>query len=152
MFYIYRILIHQNLKRLQSMVSKLFVMMIGLVVLQTGSVFAQAGAANVVAHGVLALMGGGREAKQEKVIDQSTTREKISGSNVAVLRVKESDIKSKAKSHIITLQNRLTQYDSLYTNNQTLTIPKNELSAAPIDSSQIKRATSIQKDTTGAKP
>ena len=75
--------------------------MVSLVVFQTGNVFAQLNGANVAAHGVLALVGGDREAKQEKIIDQSTTQEKISGSNVMVLRVKESDIKSKAKAHII---------------------------------------------------
>jgi hypothetical protein len=72
------------------------------------------------------LWGGGREAKQEKLIDKSTTQEKINGSNVMVLRVKESDIKSKAKAHIIALQNRLNQYDSLYKNNQPINIPKND--------------------------
>ena len=38
------------------------------------------------------------------------------------MRVKETDIKSKAKVHIIVLQNRLNQYDSLYKNNQRLDI------------------------------
>jgi len=100
--------------------------MIMLVVFQTGSVFAQLAGANLAAHGVLALIGGGREKKQEKIIDKSTTQEKISGINVSVLRVKESDIKSKAKAHIIALQNRLEQYHSQYKNNEPLTIPKND--------------------------
>jgi hypothetical protein len=43
-----------------------------------------------------------------------------------VLRVKESDIKSKAKAHIIALQNRLTLYNTQYKNNQPLDIPKND--------------------------
>ena len=109
-----------------KLISSLFFIMIMLVVFQSSSVFAQVATANVVSHGVLALVGGGREAKQEKIIDRSTTQEKISGSNVTVLRVKESDIKSKAKAHIIALQNRLNQYDSLYKNNQPLDIPKND--------------------------
>ena len=109
-------------------INRLFFVIVLLFVFQTGSVYAQIGvsAANVAAHGVLALVGGSREKKQEKIIDQSTTQEKISGSNVTVLRVKESDIKSKAKVHIIALQNRLKQYDSLYKNNQPLDIPKND--------------------------
>jgi hypothetical protein len=97
-----------------------------LVVFQTGSVFAQLAGANLAAHGVLALIGGNREKKQEKIIDKSSTQEKISGVNVTVLRVKESDIKSKAKNHIIVLQNRLTQYNTQYKNNQPLTVPKND--------------------------
>ena len=111
-----------------KLINRLFFVIILFVVFQTGSVYAQIGvsAANVAAHGVLALVGGSREEKQEKIIDQSTTQEKISGSNVTVLRVKESDIKSKAKVHIIALQNRLNQYDSLYKNNQPVNIPKND--------------------------
>ena len=108
------------------LISKLFVVIVLLVVFQTGNVLAQLTGANVAAHGVLALVGGDRDAKQQKIIDQSTTQEKISGSNVTVLRVKESDIKSKAKVHIIALQNRLNQYDSLYKNNLPLNIPKND--------------------------
>ena len=109
-----------------KLISRLFLFMIFLVVLQTGSVFAQLAGANLAAHGVLALIGGGREKKQEKIIDKSTTQEKISGINVTVLRVKESDIKSKAKAHIIALQNRLEQYHIHYKNNEPLTIPKND--------------------------
>ncbi|MEO8710548.1 MAG: hypothetical protein ABI405_00425 [Parafilimonas sp.] len=109
-----------------KLISRLFFVMAVLVVFQTGNTFAQIAAANIAAHGVLAIVGGGRQAKQEKIIDQSTKQEKISGSNVMVLRVKESDIKSKAKAHIIALQSRLDQYDSLYKNNQPLDIPKND--------------------------
>ena len=110
-----------------KLINRLFVLIILLVIFQTNSTYAQIGSAvNVAGHGVLALVGGGREAKQEKLIDKSTTQEKISGSNVTVLRVKESDIKSKAKAHIIALQNRLNQYDSLYKNNQPINIPKND--------------------------
>ena len=108
------------------LISKLFVVIVLLVVFQTGNVLAQLTGANVAAHGVLALVGGDREAKQEKIIDRSTTQEKISGSNVNILRVKESDIKSKAKAHIIALQNRLDQYHLQYENNQPLNIPKND--------------------------
>ncbi len=43
-----------------------------------------------------------------------------------MLRVKEQDIRSKAKSHIIALQNRLDQYEALYKNNQPIDIPKND--------------------------
>jgi len=97
-----------------------------LAFLQTGSVFAQLAGANLAAHEVLALIGGNRAKKQEKIIDKSTTEEKISGLNVSVLRVKEPDIKSKAKAHILALQNRLTQYHTQYKNNQPLTVPKKD--------------------------
>ncbi len=107
-------------------ISRLSFVIVLVVIFQTNSVSAQMAAANIAAHGVLALMGGSREKKQEKIIDQSTTQEKISGSNVMVLRVKESDIRSKAKAHIIALQNRLTQYNIQYKNNQPVTIPKND--------------------------
>lgn len=40
--------------------------------------------------------------------------------------VNESEIKSKAKSHIIALQNRLTQYNNLYKSNQPLIVPKKD--------------------------
>ncbi|MDQ2720654.1 MAG: hypothetical protein M3Z26_12975 [Bacteroidota bacterium] len=109
-----------------KLISRLFLFMIFLVVFQTGSVFAQMAGANLAAHGVLALVGGNRGKKQEKIIDRSSTQEKISGLNVTVLRVKESDIKSKAKNHIIALQNRLTQYNTQYKNDQPLTVPKND--------------------------
>jgi hypothetical protein len=95
-------------------------------VFQTAHVFAQVAGANLVAHGVLALVGGNREKKQEKIIEKSSTSEKIGGLNVTVLRVKESDIKSKAKKNIIALQNRLTQYNTQYKNNQPLIVPKND--------------------------
>jgi hypothetical protein len=97
-----------------------------LLVVQTSNVFAQVAGANLVAHGVLAIIGGNREKKQEKIIEKSSTQEKISGLNVIVLRVKESEIKSKAKNHIIALQNRLTQYNTQYKNNQPLIVPKND--------------------------
>ena len=108
--------------------SRIFFIVMLLFVFQTGSVFAQIGgsAGSLAVHGVLALVGSNREKKQEKIIDQSTTQEKISGSNVTVLRVKDSDIKSKAKAHIIVLQNRLSQYNTAYKNNQPLTVPKND--------------------------
>ena len=77
-----------------KLTSRLFFIVLMLVVFQTGSVFAQLAGANLVAHGVLALVGGNREKKQEKIIDKSSTQEKIGGLNVTVLRVKESDIKS----------------------------------------------------------
>ena len=111
-----------------KLISKLFFILVLLVVFQEGSVYAQLGlsAAHVAVNGIEALAGGGREKKQEKIIDQSTTQEKISGSNVTVLRVKESDIRSKAKAHIIALQNRLNQYNTAYKNNQPLTISKND--------------------------
>ncbi len=109
-----------------KLISKFFLFMILLFVLQTESAFAQLAGANLVAHGVLALIGSNHEKKQEKIIDKSSTQEKIGGLNVTVLRVKESDIKSKAKNHIIALQNRLTQYNAQYKNNQPLTVPKND--------------------------
>ena len=110
-----------------KLISSVFFILL-LVVFQTVSAYAQTvvKAANLAAHGVLALVGGNRQAKQEKIIDQSITQQKISGSNITVLRVKESDIKSKAKAHIVALQNRLNQYDSLYKNNLPLDIPKND--------------------------
>ena len=109
-----------------KLISRLFFVVVLMIVFQTSNLFAQLAGANLVAHGALAIIGGNREKKQEKIIDQSITQEKISGSNVTVLRVKESDIKSKAKAHIIALQNRLTQYETQYKNNQPLEIPKND--------------------------
>ena len=109
-----------------KLISRPFLFMTCLVALQTGSAFAQLAGANLAAHGVLALIGGSREKKQEKIIDKSTAQEKIGGLNVSVLRVKEPDIKSKAKAHIIALQNRLIQYNTQYKNNQPLTVPKND--------------------------
>lgn len=109
-----------------KLINRLFVLTLILVIFQTNSNAQIGDAVSLVGHGVLALVGGSREAKQEKLIDKSTTQQKINGSNVMVLRVKESDIKSKAKAHIIALQNRLDQYDSLYKNNQPIDIPKND--------------------------
>ena len=109
-----------------KLISRFFLFTIFLVVLQTGSVFAQLAGANLAAHGVLALLGGNREKKQEKIIDKSSTQEKISGLNVTVLRVKESEIKSKAKNHIVAIQNRLTEYNTQYKSNQPLTVPKKD--------------------------
>ncbi len=106
--------------------SKLFFTIVMLIVFQPRNVLAQLAGANIAAHGVLKLIGNGSKAKQEKIIDQSTTQEKISGSNVTVLRVKESDVKSKAKANIIALQNRLSQYNIQYKNNQPLDVPKND--------------------------
>jgi hypothetical protein len=76
-----------------NLINKLFFAIVILMVFQPGNIFAQLAGANIVAHGILKLMGGNKEAKQEKIIDQSTTQEKIAGANVMVLRVKESDIK-----------------------------------------------------------
>src|SRR5947209_1431412 len=82
-----------------------------LIVFQPYNGFGQIeAAANIAAHGVLKLIGGGSKEKQEKIIEQSSTTEKINGQSITVLRVKESDIKSKTKNNIIALQNRLTQY------------------------------------------
>ena len=109
-----------------KLIRRLLFIMIMLLVFQTGNVFAQLAGANIVAHGVLAIVGGSKEKKQEKIIENSSTQEKISGVNAIVLRVKESDIKSKAKNHIIALQNRLTEYNTQYKNNQPLIVPKND--------------------------
>ena len=109
-----------------TLINRLFYVMVLLLVFQPGNIFAQLAGANIAAHGILKLMGGDKQEKQEKIIDQSTTQEKISGSNVTVLRVKESDIKSKAKRNIIALQNRLSQYNIQYKNNQPLDVPKND--------------------------
>jgi hypothetical protein len=109
-----------------KLTNRLFFGMVLLMFFQPGNVFAQLAGANIAAHGILKLMGGDKKEKQEKIMDESTTQEKISGSNVTVLRVKESAIKSKAKSNIIALQNRLTQYNIQYKNNQPLDIPKND--------------------------
>jgi hypothetical protein len=115
-----------KLKPLMKSVPKLLFVIVMPAFFQPGNSFAQLAGANIAAHGILKLMGGDKEAKQEKIIDASTTREKIAGSNVTVLRVKESDIKSKAKNNIIALQNRLSQYHTQYQNNQPLDIPKND--------------------------
>src|SRR6478609_6344567 len=97
-------------------VNKLFFVIVLVVIFQPANVFAQLAGANIAAHGVLKLLGGDNEAKQQKIIDKSTTQEKIAGSNVTELRVKESDIKSKAKNYIIALQNRLSQYNIQFKN------------------------------------
>lgn len=115
-----------------KLIRRLLCSMILLLVFQTGIVFAQVAGANIVAHGVLALVGGSREKKMEKIIEKSSSQEKISGLNVTVLRIKESDIKSKAKSHIIALQNRLTEYNTQYKNNQPLIVPKNDVDLTAI--------------------
>jgi hypothetical protein len=125
-FYFYIISVYKTKHLTMKLIRRSFLFIILLVALQTPSVFAQMAAANLAAHGVLALVGGNREKKQEKIIDKSSTQEKISGLNVTVLRVKESDIKSKAKNHIIALQNRLTQYNTQYKNNQPFTLPKKD--------------------------
>lgn len=109
-----------------KLTNRLFFAMLLLIVFHSGKLFAQSAAVNIAAHGVLKVIGGGSKEKQEKIIEQSQTREKISGSNVTVLRVKESDIKSKAKNNIIALQNRLSQYNILYKNNQPLDVPRND--------------------------
>jgi hypothetical protein len=49
-----------------KLICRLFFIMIMLVVFQTSRVFAQVAAANVVAHGVLALVGGGSREKNWK--------------------------------------------------------------------------------------
>ena len=109
-----------------KLTNRLFLLIISLMIFQPGKVFAQLSGANIAAHGILKLIGSNKNEKQEKIIDQSTTQEKISGSNITVLRVKESDIKSKAKKNIIALQNRLSQYNIQYKNNLPLEIPKND--------------------------
>ena len=125
-FYFYSTLIYQNKNFAMKLINRFFLFMIFLFVLQTGPVFAQMAAANLAAHGVLALIGGNHEKRQEKIIDKSSTQEKISGLNVTVLRVKESEIKSKAKKNIIALQNRLTQYNTQYKNNEPVIVPKKD--------------------------
>lgn len=108
--------------------NRLSFIMVLLNIFPINNVAAQLGvnAAKVAAHGVIAIVGGNQQEKREKIIEQSITQEKIGGIKVTVLRVKESDIKSKAKTHIIALQNRLNEYDSLYKNNQPIDIPKND--------------------------
>ena len=113
------------MKQLKS----LFFAVVLMLFFQTGSVFAQLGGAiSLLGHAGIAAAGSGsgRESKQDKIVDKSTQQEKISGSNVMVLRVKEADIKSKAKANIIALQNRLDQYSSQYKNNQPINIPKKD--------------------------
>ncbi len=70
-----------------SQFKSFFIVVLLLFYFEKESVFAQGGAAgavNLAAHGVLALMGGNHKAKQEKIIEQSTKQEKINGSNVTV--------------------------------------------------------------------
>lgn len=96
---------------------------------QTGSVFAQLSVGSgfsLLTHGISAISNSSRQTKQEKLIDQSSKQEKISGTNVTTLRVKERDIKSKVKTNIIALQNRLDQYAIQYKNNQPIDISKND--------------------------
>lgn len=106
--------------------SHFFILLLFIFIFQTESVFAQLGSLiNIGGHAGLALSGS-RLSKQEKMIDQSSKQEKIAGINTTVLRVKESAIKSKAKGHILALQNRLDQYELQYKNNQPIAIPKND--------------------------
>ena len=110
-----------------KLITKIFLISALFIIFQTINVSAQVvTGANLLAHGVLKLAGGGNKAKQEKIIEHSTTQEKIAGSDATVLRVKEPDIKSKAKAHIIALQKRLGEYHTQYKNNQPINIPKND--------------------------
>ena len=98
-------------------VSRLFFILMILYFVQTNSAFAQmGGVVSGVGHIALWVAGSHKQNKQDKIIDQSIQQEKIAGSNVPVLRVKDADIKSKAKAHIIALQNRLDQYGVQYKN------------------------------------
>lgn len=108
---------------------KFLIALLILFYFQTGSAFAQIGALiNIGGHAALYAARGmsKKEAREEKLIDESSKQEKISGTNVTVLRVKDSDIKSKAKKNIIALQKRLDQYATQYKNNEPLNIPKND--------------------------
>jgi hypothetical protein len=106
-----------------------FLLMFALFYFETNSLHAQLfTAVNLLAHGATALSGSGNshQTKQEKIVDQSTGQQKIAGSNVMTLRVKENEIKSKAKAHIVALQNRLDEYNAAYKSNAPLNIPKND--------------------------
>ncbi len=82
--------------------------------------------AGLVVRGVGALIGGNKEKKQEKTIDKSSSNTKVDGKNVTILRVKDSDIKSKAKAPIIQMQNQLDEYAALVKANAHLSIPKKD--------------------------
>lgn len=107
---------------------RVFVVVLVLVCWQGESAFAQVGTLiSLGVRGGMALArNGDHETKEEKLIDRSSKQEKINGSNITVLRIKDSEIKSKAKGHIIALQNRLDQYATQYKNNEPLDIPKND--------------------------
>ena len=112
-------------------VTRFFIVGLMMFYVQTGSVFAQIGVAtgfSLLTHGISAISksNSNRQTKQEKLIDQSSKQEKINGTNVTMVRVKEHDIKSKAKTNIIKLQNRLDQYAIQYKNNQPIDISKND--------------------------
>lgn len=114
---------HFSMKRL----IKVFMVLLLVFYFQTGSAFAQIGSGVSVGFNLIsAVARGSRARKQEKLIEQSSKQEKIAGSNVTVLRVKESEINSKAKKNIIALQKRLDQYGIQYKNNQPLEISKND--------------------------
>ena len=101
--------------------------------LQTGNVFAHPGGfINQGGHLRLGLAGSGRQSRQEKLIDQSSKQEKISGINTTVPRVSESALKSKAKNHIIALQKRLDEYGALHKSNQPISLPKNDSNVVAI--------------------
>ena len=106
---------------------KIFTVLVLVFYFQIGSAFAQIGSGISVGFNLIsAVARGSRARKQEKIIEQSSKQEKIAGSNVTMLRVKESEINSKAKKNIIALQKRLDQYGMQYKNNQPLEIPKND--------------------------
>ena len=112
-------------------VTRFFIVGLMMFYVQTRSVFAQINVAtgfSLLTRGISAVSKGNsnRQTKQEKLIDLSSKQEKISGTNVTMLRVKEHDIKSKAKTNIIKLQNRLDQYAIQYKNNQPIDISKND--------------------------
>ncbi len=89
-----------------------------IITFQANSVFAQVGA----------VVGGfvNRSEKLDRIVKRSVTQENINGLNITVLRIAEADIKSKAKSNIIALQNRLSEYLMLYKNNQLVNVPRKD--------------------------
>ena len=112
-------------------VTRFFIVGLMMFYVQTGNVFAQLRVAtgfSLLTRGISAVSNSNssRQTKQEKLIDLSSKQEKISGTNVTMLRVKEHYIKSKAKTNIIKLQNRLDQYAIQYKNNQPIDISKND--------------------------
>lgn len=91
------------------------------------NIFAQVALpAGLVVRGIGALVGGNKEKKQEKTIEKSESKETVNGTAITILRVKDADIKSKAKASIIKIQNRLDEYAELCKSGAHLNIPKKD--------------------------
>lgn len=64
----------------------------------TMNIFAQVAVpAGLVVRGIVGLVGGNKEKKQEKTIEKSESKEIVNGTAVTILRVRDADIKARRK-------------------------------------------------------